>query len=307
MTLSGRDLRSRRKASGRWFRKARSRREPPQMAGDRRLRKKPRTCFEGPFGEVIRATGPMAKANPFRFSTKYQDEETDLLYYDYRYYSASTGRWLSRDPIQERAFQITVVSHLFSKNNAARLIKRSVTASYQFVYNDPLHRFDRFGLVDGVFWNGSGKCPAGTIVSFAQVGWGGAEIVGADKPFIDNGSKWNDIGTAGPEYQPGSQGYTGFFSDSPDWSGGPTQFVTCMLCTQSCCAGYFRGYSISGHRLVRLGPCKKWQTGDSGDLNTFPDATEADLKIFNDTISAKFSNWKTKCYPVVGAQDSISI
>ena len=32
----------------------------------------------GPFGEVLRATGPMAKANPFRFSAKYQDDETDL-------------------------------------------------------------------------------------------------------------------------------------------------------------------------------------------------------------------------------------
>ena len=38
----------------------------------------------GPFGELLRATGPMAKANPFRFSTKYQDDETDLLYYGYR-------------------------------------------------------------------------------------------------------------------------------------------------------------------------------------------------------------------------------
>ena len=37
-----------------------------------------------PFGEVIRATGPMAKANPLRFSTKYQDGETDLLYYGSR-------------------------------------------------------------------------------------------------------------------------------------------------------------------------------------------------------------------------------
>ena len=55
----------------------------------------------GPFGEVIRATGPMAKANPFRFSTKYQDEESDLLYYGYRYYNASTGRWISRDPEEE--------------------------------------------------------------------------------------------------------------------------------------------------------------------------------------------------------------
>jgi RHS repeat-associated protein len=55
----------------------------------------------GPFGEVIRATGPMAKANPFRFSTKYQDDETDLLYYGYRHYNVSMGRWLSRDPIGE--------------------------------------------------------------------------------------------------------------------------------------------------------------------------------------------------------------
>jgi RHS repeat-associated protein len=43
----------------------------------------------------------MAKTNPFRFSTKYQDDETDLLYYGYRYYNASTGRWLSRDPLDE--------------------------------------------------------------------------------------------------------------------------------------------------------------------------------------------------------------
>jgi hypothetical protein len=34
----------------------------------------------GPFGELIRATGLMAKTNPLRFSTKYQDDETDLLF-----------------------------------------------------------------------------------------------------------------------------------------------------------------------------------------------------------------------------------
>jgi RHS repeat-associated protein len=52
----------------------------------------------GPFGEMIRATGPMATANPFRFSTKYQDGETGLLYYGYRYYDSSAGRWNSRVP-----------------------------------------------------------------------------------------------------------------------------------------------------------------------------------------------------------------
>ena len=54
----------------------------------------------GPFGELLRATGPMAFANPFRFSSKYQDDETDFLYYGHRYYNPSTGRWLSRDPVE---------------------------------------------------------------------------------------------------------------------------------------------------------------------------------------------------------------
>jgi RHS repeat-associated protein len=56
----------------------------------------------GPFGETLRATGPMAKHNPFRFSTKYTDNETGLLYYGYRFYDPVTGRWPSRDPIGDR-------------------------------------------------------------------------------------------------------------------------------------------------------------------------------------------------------------
>ncbi len=55
----------------------------------------------GPFGEFLRATGPMAKANPLRWSTKYQDDETGLVYYGWRYYSPSLGRWISRDPLGE--------------------------------------------------------------------------------------------------------------------------------------------------------------------------------------------------------------
>jgi RHS repeat-associated protein len=50
---------------------------------------------------VLQASGPAAAINPFRFSTKYEDPETSLLYYGYRFYNPSTGRWLSRDPIEE--------------------------------------------------------------------------------------------------------------------------------------------------------------------------------------------------------------
>jgi len=81
----------------------------------------------GSFGELIRATGPMAKVNPFRFSTKYNDDETDFLYYGYRYYNSSTGRWLSRDPIDEKG--------------GLNL--------YEIIANDPIDRLDFLGFSYG--------------------------------------------------------------------------------------------------------------------------------------------------------------
>ena len=55
-----------------------------------------------PFGEPIRISGPAASLNAFRFSTKRTENNTDLVLYEYRAYSQSFGRWLSRDPIVER-------------------------------------------------------------------------------------------------------------------------------------------------------------------------------------------------------------
>ncbi len=55
----------------------------------------------GPFGEPLRVTGPAAALNPFRFSTKRADSTTDMVLYEYRAYSSSLGRWLSRDPLGE--------------------------------------------------------------------------------------------------------------------------------------------------------------------------------------------------------------
>lgn len=54
-----------------------------------------------PFGRSVTATGTYAAANPFRFSTKYTDNETSLVYYGYRYYSPLLGRFINRDPIGE--------------------------------------------------------------------------------------------------------------------------------------------------------------------------------------------------------------
>ena len=51
-----------------------------------------------PFGSVTH-TG--SSSNPFRFSSEFHDDETGLVYYNYRYYSPTLGRWTKRDPIEE--------------------------------------------------------------------------------------------------------------------------------------------------------------------------------------------------------------
>jgi len=68
-----------------------------------------------PFGMQTKATCTYASSNPFRFSSEYFDAETGLVYYNYRYYDAKLGRWLSRDPIGEiGGFNLYMLIH----NNA---------------------------------------------------------------------------------------------------------------------------------------------------------------------------------------------
>lgn len=55
-----------------------------------------------PYGELIRANGLYARQNPFRFSTKFWDDESGLIFYNYRFYSPRLGRWISRDPGWEK-------------------------------------------------------------------------------------------------------------------------------------------------------------------------------------------------------------
>ena len=58
-----------------------------------------------PFGRLGRSGGlgsyTYYASNPFRYSTKYTDSESGLIYYGQRYYAALTGRFINRDPIAE--------------------------------------------------------------------------------------------------------------------------------------------------------------------------------------------------------------
>jgi len=63
-----------------------------------------------PFGETLVASGSAVAGLPFRFSTRFTDPETGLVYYGHRYYNAGMGRWMSRDPIGEQDVANSYVS-----------------------------------------------------------------------------------------------------------------------------------------------------------------------------------------------------
>ena len=74
-----------------------------------------RALYEyGPYGSVVKMEGNAAELNPFRFSSEYSDDELGLVYYNYRYYHALSGRWLTKDPMEEYS---TLNMYRFLNNN----------------------------------------------------------------------------------------------------------------------------------------------------------------------------------------------
>jgi len=122
----------------------------------------------GPFGEPLRVTGPAAALNPFRFSSKRTDPTTDLVLYEYRAYSPTLGRWLSRD----------------------RTGEQGGLNLHAFVSNSPMDLIDPNG--DAVWWD-CVACGAALIGKFggllAGCIWGCAE---SSSPLYPFGQCMND-------------------------------------------------------------------------------------------------------------------
>jgi RHS repeat-associated protein len=85
----------------------------------------------------------MAKANPFRWSTRYQDDETDLVMYPGRPWR--DARFLSRDPIEEQGFILLMGDQIDDEADLA-----NAGNLYRFVGNNPVNEFDPLG-----FWPSS--------------------------------------------------------------------------------------------------------------------------------------------------------
>jgi RHS repeat-associated protein len=90
----------------------------------------------GPFGELIKSSGPLAQSNPIRYATKYFDTETGLYDFGQRYYDPVNGQWLSRE--------------LMGEDESINL--------YAYAGNDPINNVDALGLeavpVEPVLRNG---------------------------------------------------------------------------------------------------------------------------------------------------------
>jgi RHS repeat-associated protein len=88
-----------------------------------------------PFGNTISKSGVMADANVYRFSGKEIHVASGMYYYGYRFYDPSLQRWSNRDPSAEAGG-----SNLFA-----------------YVTEDPINRYDAFGLACVKTTSGAGK------------------------------------------------------------------------------------------------------------------------------------------------------
>ncbi len=154
-----------------------------------------------PFGNIVTesyASGFDSASFTYQFSTKPLDSETGLYYYGYRYYDPVTGRWPSRDPIEEKGF---IVKRSLGLNNLKRpntyynfsifkilqfselstqdipllreaaekirsdkqssILKKLFERPYQFINNQPVSDLDILGLASFEFGDWLGLMPLG--------------------------------------------------------------------------------------------------------------------------------------------------
>jgi RHS repeat-associated protein len=121
----------------------------------------------GPFGEPIESSEgeQVTRLNPYRFSTRYYEDDARICDFTYRSYSSSSGRWLSRDPLGDVAF-LMAHSKRSTREDLETMRSASLEPAYEFVRNSPVNAVDplglrRLGFAGQIYvWEDTcGKCP----------------------------------------------------------------------------------------------------------------------------------------------------
>jgi RHS repeat-associated protein len=135
------------------------------------------------FGRELRASydavgSPNVKNMPYRFSTKFTDVESGCVYYGYRIYDPTKGRWLNRDPILERGH---FALHQLKKTVPAKARMLAGHNNYSFIFNRPISAVDpdgRFPLILVPIVAGGG---AGAICAWGCQGRVNSALSAAEK------------------------------------------------------------------------------------------------------------------------------
>ncbi|MCU0796604.1 MAG: hypothetical protein MUF31_11790 [Akkermansiaceae bacterium] len=124
------------------------------------------------FGNVLQAqdldSSGWATRNLHRFSTKPEVAGTGMLYYGYRWYDPVTGRWPSRDPIEE--------------SGGMNL--------YGFVGNDGVNGWDLLGCKPGDPYNTYAEAKAAAVEDLRVAGWASWQ---RGKDALDKFPDWSEI------------------------------------------------------------------------------------------------------------------
>ena len=173
-----------------------------------------------PFGKVLAASGTLAEANRYQFSSKEFQSASGLSYFGYRFYDPSLQRWLNRDPSGTK----------------------DGPNFYAFVHNGPLSATDAWALNsddDEDSWSGwvdigskLGFCPDSIMQGRYPVAFIGTDGAQAGGPSGSPGgggdggpgSGGDGLGSGAGFAGPGNNGgepSTGFIHADQAWGGRP--------------------------------------------------------------------------------------
>jgi RHS repeat-associated protein len=164
------------------------------------------------FGNVLSASGLLANANLYRFSSKEAHLNSGLVYYLYRYYDPNLQRWPNQDPIGDLGRMTPLVRVPWGTQGLSLQSGRAVPWQipdalresgeanlYQFVGNNPVNNLDPFGL-----WT----FQVGFTLGFNFWGWNGSFSTGFSGDTQGNFGGYY-TGNLGPATGLGAQGFAG--------------------------------------------------------------------------------------------------
>jgi RHS repeat-associated protein len=119
------------------------------------------------FGNITASSGSLT--NPFRYTGREWDTETNLQFSRSRYYDESTGRFLSEDPLGMAGSDVDFYRFKYYDPAARSILRESRTGFrgglnfYRYAVNNPTNLNDPFGLWPsaGDIWNWGKRAKAG--------------------------------------------------------------------------------------------------------------------------------------------------